>query len=58
MAVGKEVRWADLAYLKDEWSARQSRGRTGSSGIRIKREDSIQSIEDGNMDAAPGLRVC
>ncbi|EFY91348.1 hypothetical protein MAC_02511 [Metarhizium acridum CQMa 102] len=59
VAVGKEIRWADLAYLKDEWSTRQSRGRTGtrSAGVRIKREDSIQSIDDGEMDAAPGLRI-
>lgn len=60
VAVGKEIRWADLAYLKDEWSTRQPRGRTGtrSAGARIKREDSIQSIDDGEMDASPGLRVC
>lgn len=57
-AVGKEIRWADLAYLKDEWSTRQPRGRTGSTGVRIKREDSLQSIGDGDVDSAPGLRVC
>jgi nucleoporin NUP82 len=57
-AVGKEIRWADLAYLKDGWLTRQPRGRSGSAGVRIKREDSIQSIEDGDLEAAPGLRVC
>lgn len=60
VAVGKEIRWADLAYLKDEWSTRQSRGRTGSAGVRIKREDSVQSIPDDHDEdtaAAVGLRV-
>ncbi|KHO00680.1 WD40 repeat-like-containing domain protein [Metarhizium album ARSEF 1941] len=59
VAVGKEIRWADLAYLKDEWSVRQSRARsgTGAAGVWIKREDSIPSIERGEIDAAPGLRI-
>ncbi|KAG5982160.1 hypothetical protein E4U55_002230 [Claviceps digitariae] len=66
VAVGKEIRWADLAYLKDEWSTRQSRGRTGFDGVRIKREDSAQSILGGDLDgdgvaaavaAAAGLRI-
>ncbi|KND92271.1 hypothetical protein TOPH_03206 [Tolypocladium ophioglossoides CBS 100239] len=57
VAVGKEIRWADLAYLKDEWTTKQSRGRSGS-GIRIKREDSYQSIEgDGEIDSAAGFRT-
>ncbi|KAK2593767.1 hypothetical protein QQS21_008528 [Conoideocrella luteorostrata] len=57
-AVGKDIRWADLAYLKDEWSAKQTRGRTGSAGARIKREDSLQSIEgDGELAGAAGLRT-
>lgn len=57
VAVGKEIRWADLAYLKDEWTTKQSRGRAGSA-IRIKREDSYQSIEgDGEVDSAAGFRV-
>ncbi|KAG6005072.1 hypothetical protein E4U21_000528 [Claviceps maximensis] len=60
VAVGREIRWADLAYLKDEWSTRQGRGRTGSAGVRIKREDSVHSIpgdHDGEIAAAAGLRI-
>lgn len=58
VAAGKEVRWADLAYLKDEWSTRQARGRTGSAGVRIKREESVQSIKsDGDLTGAAGLRT-
>ncbi|KAG6036878.1 hypothetical protein E4U41_005461 [Claviceps citrina] len=61
VAVGKEIRWADLAYLKDEWSMRQSRGRTSSAGVRIKREDSFQSVQsvqsEGDMNGASGLRI-
>lgn len=59
VAVGKEIRWADLAYLRDEWAVKVSRGRSTSAGIRIKREDSFHSIEgDGDLEAAAGLRVC
>lgn len=61
VAVGKEIRWADLAYLKDEWSTSEARGRTrtSSSGVRIKREESIQSLQgDGDVSGAAGLRVC
>ncbi|OAA38583.1 WD40/YVTN repeat-like-containing domain protein [Metarhizium rileyi] len=57
VAVGREIRWADLAYLKDEWSTKHSRGRSGSAGVRIKREDSDPSIEHEEVEAAPGLRV-
>ncbi|TWU73547.1 hypothetical protein ED733_003874 [Metarhizium rileyi] len=57
VAVGREIRWADLAYLKDEWSTKHSSGRSGSAGVRIKREDSDPSIEHEEVEAAPGLRV-
>jgi nucleoporin NUP82 len=43
VAVGKELRWGDLAYLKENWALKQSKGR---SGTRIKREGSMQSIDD------------
>lgn len=57
VAVGKEIRWADLAYLKDEWAtSRAAKGRQ-SSMMRIKREDSVLSIEDSTEEGAPGLRV-
>lgn len=55
VAVGKEIRWADLAYLEDAW---KSRGGMGSDAVRVKREETVQSIQsDGEVDAAAGLRV-
>ncbi|KAL2752762.1 hypothetical protein ACRALDRAFT_1077896 [Sodiomyces alcalophilus JCM 7366] len=36
VAVGKELRWADLAYLKDKWTAKQDH----RSSVRVKREGS------------------
>lgn len=57
VAVGKEIRWADLAYLKEEWSTTQAKGRRGS-GPRIKREDSVLSIQDTTeAGGSQGLRV-
>ncbi|KAI1302566.1 hypothetical protein F5Y03DRAFT_206036 [Xylaria venustula] len=45
IAVGKEIRWADLVYLKERWQekAAQSRG-----GVYIKREDSYE-VDDGEI---------
>lgn len=57
VAVGREIRWGDLAYLKDEWASRCSKGRS-SQGPRVKREDSTQSFDDENVENAPGMRVC
>lgn len=57
VAVGREIRWGDLAYLKDEWANRHSKGRS-SQGVRIKREDSTQSLDDDNLENTAGLRVC
>ncbi|KAH7313385.1 hypothetical protein B0I35DRAFT_355513 [Stachybotrys elegans] len=53
VAVGREIRWGDLAYLKEEWSKTKA-----SSSPRIKREDSLHSIEtsDEAMSAA-GFRM-
>ncbi|KAM4055270.1 hypothetical protein HRG_006066 [Hirsutella rhossiliensis] len=57
-AVGKEIRWADLVYMRDDWAAKQSRGRSGSGIRSIKREDSIQSIESfGKTEHAAGFRT-
>lgn len=57
VAVGREIRWGDLAYLKDEWTSRHSKGRSGSAP-RIKREDSTQSVgSDIDLERAKGLRV-
>lgn len=58
IAVGKEIRWGDLVYLKEEWSEKQARKRHSQSP-HIKREDSLLStIEHGDHESAGGLRVC
>lgn len=57
VAVGREIRWGDLAYLKDEWANRHSKGRS-SQGVRIKRKDSTQSLDDDDLENTAGLRVC
>ncbi|KAI1744010.1 hypothetical protein F4680DRAFT_327004 [Xylaria scruposa] len=60
IAVGKEIRWADLVYLKERWQEKAAQGR---GGVHIKREDSDEiddsdvikaSIEDG---CAEGFRT-
>lgn len=59
IAVGKEIRWADLVYLKERWEEKQAKV---GGGVRIKREDSgssddellRESIENG---CAEGFRV-
>ncbi|KAI8223929.1 Nucleoporin NUP82 [Colletotrichum sp. SAR 10_86] len=43
VAVGKELRWGDLAYLKEKWSTKYGHRRMGS---RVKREESTQTFED------------
>ncbi|TDZ87597.1 Nucleoporin NUP82 [Colletotrichum sidae] len=43
VAVGKELRWGDLAYLKENWSTKHGHRRMGS---RVKREDSTQSFDE------------
>lgn len=42
VAVGKQIRWGDLAYLKETWETRQARS---ASGTRIKRESPEASFE-------------
>lgn len=57
VAVGKDIRWGDLAYIKEEWTNNQSRERRGSS-TRIKREDSTVNLDDiPDFEAIGGLRV-
>lgn len=60
IAVGKEIRWADLVYLKERWEEKQTKARNGS---RVKREESVspsdeellrETIESG---CAEGFRV-
>ncbi|KAJ6787695.1 hypothetical protein PWT90_08246 [Aphanocladium album] len=56
VAVGKEIRWGDLAYIKEEWSTNH-RERRGSS-TRIKREDSTVNMDEiPDIEAAGGLRT-
>jgi nucleoporin NUP82 len=62
VAVGKEIRWGDLAYLKDAWEDKEA-GRFG--GSRIKREDSAfdfdvydeEPDQQGAEEEARGYRV-
>ncbi|KAJ9155120.1 Nucleoporin NUP82 [Pleurostoma richardsiae] len=42
VAVGREVRWGDLVYLKESWIAKHAKGQ---SGVHIKREDSDDAFE-------------
>lgn len=56
VAVGREIRWGDLAYLKDGWANRHAKGKTGQ-GTRIKREDSLHSDVDAALESAAGLRT-
>lgn len=57
VAAGKEIRWGDLAYIKEQWSAGASRGRSGPGGVKIKREESWNSVEDSVEDSPAGMRV-
>ncbi|KAF7536104.1 hypothetical protein G7054_g4833 [Neopestalotiopsis clavispora] len=49
VAVGKEVRWADLIDLKERWEEKTSRGRPGA---RVKRESSANISDDEILKAA------
>ncbi len=56
IAVGKEIRWADLVYLKDAYEDKQSK-KTSRIG---KERDSRQSFAASQYeeDHAQGYRVC
>jgi nucleoporin NUP82 len=64
IAVGKEIRWADLVYLKERWQEKEAQGR---QRVRIKREDSDEEsdeVEDSDVikdsienGCAEGFRV-
>ncbi|KAL2017313.1 hypothetical protein VTK56DRAFT_2336 [Thermocarpiscus australiensis] len=41
VAVGKQIRWGDLAHLKETWEAKQARS---GAGTRVKKEDSDDSF--------------
>lgn len=57
VAVGRELRWGDLAYLKDEWANRHAK--KSGQGPRIKREGSTQPFDgDVDLESTTGLRVC
>jgi hypothetical protein len=51
IAVGKEIRWADLVYLKEAWEDKQARKSHGKGKIR---ESGDSQYED---DHAQGYRV-
>ncbi|KAK3942386.1 hypothetical protein QBC46DRAFT_256331 [Diplogelasinospora grovesii] len=48
VAAGKQIRWGDLAYLKESWESKQS------PGVRIKREGSDGSFDVYDEEAANG----
>lgn len=60
IAVGKEIRWADLVYLKERWQEKDAQNQHGS---RIKREGSSGSEDDDILresienNFAEGFRV-
>jgi nucleoporin NUP82 len=57
VAVGKEIRWQDLVYLKENWASEQLKT---SSRVRIKREDSVEPNNIGVNsinDDFKGIRV-
>ncbi|KAI1393538.1 uncharacterized protein F4822DRAFT_15995 [Hypoxylon trugodes] len=56
IAVGKEIRWADLVYVKERWEEKQAKAR---GDIRIKREDSEEELlrESIETGCAEGFRT-
>ena len=60
VAVGKEIRWADLVYLKERWQEKETRDHDGA---RIKREGAPTPDDDEVLQAsiengfAEGFRV-
>jgi nucleoporin NUP82 len=54
VAAGKEIRWGDLAYLKESWETKQARS---GSATRIKREGSEDSFDQDEEGLADGYRV-
>ncbi|GAB1320107.1 Nucleoporin nup82 [Madurella fahalii] len=49
VAIGKQIRWGDLAHLKESWKAKPARS---GSGTRIKRESPDDSFEVYDEEAA------
>ena len=57
VAVGKEIRWADMVYQKGSYANKQQ-GRRGSQMPRAQREESAMSITmDDEPEQAAGVRV-
>lgn len=60
VAVGKEIRWADLVYLKERWLEKEAQD---EDGVRIKREGTPAPGDDEVLkasvenDFAEGFRV-
>lgn len=52
IAVGKEIRWADLVYLKEAWESKEAKKGSGKG----KGEKTMDSQFD--EDHAQGYRVC
>ena len=61
MAVGKEIRWADLIALKEEFSESQQQQRESSrAASRDTSRSRVQDIEsdEDHSERAHGYRVC
>lgn len=53
IGVGKEIRWADLVYLKEAWEDKELRKKAAAKGKARKERDN--QYEE---DKAQGYRVC
>ncbi|KAM3073679.1 hypothetical protein ACMFMG_004436 [Clarireedia jacksonii] len=53
IAVGKEIRWADLVYLKESWEGKQENQRSFLQGKNSR----YDSESDGNEQLAQGYRT-
>lgn len=63
IAVGKEIRWADLVYLKERWQEKAAQAAQARGGLHIKREGTDE-VDDGDIiresvenGCAEGFRV-
>src|SRR5512141_2624711 len=62
VAVGKQIRWGDLAHLKESWESKLPRSAAGARGQRRGSDGSFEVYDEeaaiGNVSsAAEGYRV-
>ena len=60
VASGREIRWGDIAYLKDAWEAQQSRTGAAShlNGDNSDSSFEVYDEETSRLPQGPGFRVC